>query len=252
MVLGAFSTLGARRPWCPRHLETLCIGAVDTLGAPEPQRLGTSAPSVHRRSLHRYPLCLQCLRASVPQCFNAFGSPRASTPSVLRHSLHRHLRCPRCFDAPEPRHLQCSDIPCINTFGAIGALTPQSLGTSRSLPASVPSVPHSLGASVLKSQLAQVLEYLLRQLALPPAPAPAPPPAPAPVPTPPVPVIVDIWDQDEVRGEEDQDVILIMASWDGDSLEQQETEVHSPSVKLGSSAHGVSLQLPPGSLEDST
>ncbi|MGH0157382.1 UNVERIFIED_CONTAM: hypothetical protein FKN15_033829 [Acipenser sinensis] len=76
-----------------------------------------------------------------------------------------------------------------------------------------------------KDILAQVLKYLIRQQALPPTPAPAPPLALAPVPTPPSPAVADISDRDKAMSEEDQDASSIVATWDGDFLEQQETEV---------------------------
>lgn len=78
--------------------------------------------------------------------------------------------------------------------------------------------------------MAQVLEYLVRQQALPPTPASGPPPAPAPLPSPPVLVVNDTLDRDETMSEGDQDVISIAGSWDGDSLEQQETEVQETDV----------------------
>ncbi|MGH0137881.1 UNVERIFIED_CONTAM: hypothetical protein FKN15_033580 [Acipenser sinensis] len=66
----------------------------------------------------------------------------------------------------------------------------------------------------MRSQMAQVLAYLVRQQALPPAPAPDPPPAPAPEPTPPSPPVVtpDVSERDMAMSEEEQDAISIAAS----------------------------------------
>ncbi|MGH0159434.1 UNVERIFIED_CONTAM: hypothetical protein FKN15_040115 [Acipenser sinensis] len=76
----------------------------------------------------------------------------------------------------------------------------------------------------LKSQMALVLEYLIRQQALPPALASAPPLTPAPGPTPLSPVAIpDVSEQDVAMSEEEQDAISIAASWDGDSFPQEET-----------------------------
>ncbi|MGH0124455.1 UNVERIFIED_CONTAM: hypothetical protein FKN15_018775 [Acipenser sinensis] len=104
--------------------------------------------------------------------------------------------------------------------------------------------------------MAQVLEYLVRQQALPPAPA-----------QPPEPHWLSPWtSQSKTMSKEEQDVISIAASWDGDSFAQQETEVQEinqetgpssevasdrcyPSLELSSGAYGASLQLPSGSLE---
>ncbi|MGH0120016.1 UNVERIFIED_CONTAM: hypothetical protein FKN15_063830 [Acipenser sinensis] len=100
-----------------------------------PQRLGASLPSV-----------LQSLGASV------------LAPSVLRHSLHQCPWCigasePLCFGAPEPR---CFHAPCIGALGASPPSMPQSLGASvlhrpqcldaPSIGALGASVPQSLGA----------------------------------------------------------------------------------------------------------
>ncbi|MGH0166639.1 UNVERIFIED_CONTAM: hypothetical protein FKN15_051178 [Acipenser sinensis] len=111
--------------------------------------------------------------------------------------------------------------------------------------------------------MAQVLEYLVRQQALPSAPTLAPPPALGS--TPPSPVVApDVSEQAVVMSKEEQDAISMAASLDGDSFPQQETEIHEltqemdlssgylrdwyyPSFKLSSGAYGVSLQVPPGS-----
>ncbi|MGH0178515.1 UNVERIFIED_CONTAM: hypothetical protein FKN15_077645 [Acipenser sinensis] len=101
----------------------------------------------------------------------------------------------------------------------------------------------------LKSQMALVLEYLIRQQALPPALASAPPLTPAPGPTPLSPVAIpDVSEQDVAMSEEEQDAISIAASWDGDSFPQEETgprtnpgDWYYPSLNSVSSFQGQAL-----------
>ncbi|MGH0123178.1 UNVERIFIED_CONTAM: hypothetical protein FKN15_013682 [Acipenser sinensis] len=127
--------------------------------------------------------------------------------------MHQYPWCPQCFGDSEPRRI------CV----------------------SIPSVFQSLDNILdLKSQMAQVLEYLVRQQALPPSPALAPPPALAPVLSPSVPAVDNVSDRDEVMSKGDQDAISIMAFWDGDSLEQQETEPIVSELRLVS---GMLLQI---------
>ncbi|MGH0172128.1 UNVERIFIED_CONTAM: hypothetical protein FKN15_000245 [Acipenser sinensis] len=78
--------------------------------------------------------------------------------------------------------------------------------------------------------MAQVLVYLVKQQAFPPAP----PLTPAPVPTPSSLAAADIVDRDKAMSEEDQYTISIAASWDGDSLEQKKwlSTVGSPSSRI--------------------
>ncbi|MGH0148049.1 UNVERIFIED_CONTAM: hypothetical protein FKN15_012048 [Acipenser sinensis] len=61
-----------------------------------------------------------------------------------------------------------------------------------------------------------------------------------PVPTPPVPAVADVSDRDEAKSEEDQDAISIVASWDRDSLEQQETVVKEVTQETGPSSEVTS------------
>ncbi|RXM28939.1 hypothetical protein EOD39_2461 [Acipenser ruthenus] len=68
----------------------------------------------------------------------------------------------------------------------------------------------------------------------------APPLAPAPILTPPSPAVEDVSDRDEAMSEEDQDAISIVAFWDGDSLEQQETEAQEVTQETGPSSEVAS------------
>ncbi|MGH0140227.1 UNVERIFIED_CONTAM: hypothetical protein FKN15_057448 [Acipenser sinensis] len=97
---------------------------------------------------------------------------------------------------------------------------------------------HSKQDKDISELMAQVLEYLVRQQALPPAPASAPPPAPAPEPTPSSPAVApDVSERDEVMSQE-QDAISFVASWDGDSFAQQNvqeiTQEMGPSSEISS------------------
>ncbi|MGH0156030.1 UNVERIFIED_CONTAM: hypothetical protein FKN15_062428 [Acipenser sinensis] len=176
----SLGALGASTPSvlrCPRCLDAPRIGAFGTLGtsvpygstpwyfgalgAPEPQRLSASAPSVHRHSL---PQCPQCFGASEPLCIGAstssmlqsltsFGAqalpaPISSVPSlpkslcalvlqsldasVLRRlwctgTLHRYRWCPLHFGASEPRCIGSSEPSALRS---LDALVLQSFGAS--------------------------------------------------------------------------------------------------------------------------
>ncbi|MGH0122419.1 UNVERIFIED_CONTAM: hypothetical protein FKN15_004186 [Acipenser sinensis] len=64
--------------------------------------------------------------------------------------------------------------------------------------------------------------------------------SPALVPTPPSPVVADISERNKAMSEEEQDVISSAASWDGDSLVQQETEVQEVTQEMGRSSEVAS------------
>ncbi|MGH0138936.1 UNVERIFIED_CONTAM: hypothetical protein FKN15_068059 [Acipenser sinensis] len=124
----------------------------------------------------------------VPSAFCVLGTLNALVLNA------RCLWCPRCFTldsvdalvpwcfdahgATEPQCHRCLDAPCISAFGALGAPEPRYFAAlcAWTLPASViqsldASVLWGIGApcsrkakdiSDLKSQMAQVLEYLVR------------------------------------------------------------------------------------------
>ncbi|MGH0152891.1 UNVERIFIED_CONTAM: hypothetical protein FKN15_065201 [Acipenser sinensis] len=116
--------------------------------------------------------------------------------------------------------------------------------------------------------MAQVLEYLTRQQAQPPAQAPV---APASELNPPLPVVArDVSEPDLDVAEDDQDLISITASWDGSSFPQDEEgqDIQELTFKTGSSSkklecwafpsskldpgtHGANHQVPPDTLDGS-
>ncbi|MGH0128519.1 UNVERIFIED_CONTAM: hypothetical protein FKN15_035370 [Acipenser sinensis] len=96
--------------------------------------------------------------------------------------------------------------------------------------------------SDLKNQMAQVLEYLVRQQAIAPAPAPAPPLAPVPEQILPS-LAVDpvLSEQDVAMSKEEQDAISIEASWDGESIGRP--EVQETSREAGQSSEEADVTL---------
>ncbi|MGH0120029.1 UNVERIFIED_CONTAM: hypothetical protein FKN15_063843 [Acipenser sinensis] len=164
--------------------------------------------AVLRHSRHQSPLCPRHLRAQgfQPSC-------SASVPQCLRCLRALVLQCPRSPDAPCIAAFSASEPQCFSAL-APSASTSRSRSCSRSPSRSTKRARHSRQTrdiSKLKSQMAQVLEYLVRQQALLPAPPPAPPPASAPELTrsPPV-VATDVSEQDVVMSEEEQDAISIV------------------------------------------
>ncbi|MGH0139267.1 UNVERIFIED_CONTAM: hypothetical protein FKN15_063050 [Acipenser sinensis] len=121
--------------------------------------------------------------------------PRCFAPSVLRCSLHRCLgaSAPSVPERLGASRLQCSDAPCNDALGALGASTPQSLvpsvpsvsrcfgalgateprcldapyiGAFSALGASVPSVPQSFDSSVLRTFGTQTFPALMPSVPL--------------------------------------------------------------------------------------
>ncbi|MGH0173221.1 UNVERIFIED_CONTAM: hypothetical protein FKN15_073529 [Acipenser sinensis] len=118
--------------------------------------------------------------------------------------------------SPPLLHLSSSpsqSIPCVQ------APAPQARSRSGSPSRSNKRSRQAKDISDLKSQMAQVLEYLVRQQAINTAPAlaPAPRPIPPPLAFDPVPS-----EHDEGISEENQDMISIDASWDGESISRRD------------------------------
>ncbi|MGH0121163.1 UNVERIFIED_CONTAM: hypothetical protein FKN15_071150 [Acipenser sinensis] len=146
-------------------------------------------------------------------------------------------RCPPLL------HLPFSpSIPCAQASARSHSSCPRSSKQSR----------HSKQAkdiSDLKSQMAQVLEYLVRQQAINPALAPAQPPALVPAlplalaakATPLAPEVAPVVSKrDEAMSTEDNDAISIESSWDGDSLECPNPGVQELTKEAGPSSEAPS------------
>ncbi|MGH0156545.1 UNVERIFIED_CONTAM: hypothetical protein FKN15_046716 [Acipenser sinensis] len=224
-----------------------CFGA---FGA---QTLPASIPTVSpvlRCLRDKHLLCVKCLgmqHASSTLGYEMFCSICAeSQPWTLHRSLAEFTRVASSASSAElstalgapPSPLPLFHLPSSPSHSVPGAQASahRAHSCSRSPLGSSKRARHSRQFKDildLNSQMAEVLEYLVRQQALPSASAPAPPPAPAPILTPPSPAVADVSDRGEAMSEEDQDVISIVASWDGDSLEQQETEAQEVTQETG-------------------
>ncbi|MGH0154068.1 UNVERIFIED_CONTAM: hypothetical protein FKN15_026437 [Acipenser sinensis] len=179
--------------------------------------MDTACPS-HHKVPHRIPV--------VTEVATTLCSKEVKTATLRKaFTLDKHLICVKCLQhtsstlgdetfcticaASQPGTLPSSplqSIPCMQ------APAHRARSRSKSPSRSSKRARHSRQAkdiSELKSQMAQVLEYLVR---LPPAPTPAPPPVPAPELTLPSPVVApDVSEQDVAKSEEEQDAILITA-----------------------------------------
>ncbi|MGH0163301.1 UNVERIFIED_CONTAM: hypothetical protein FKN15_044692 [Acipenser sinensis] len=125
-----------------------------------------------------FPICTapqpQTLCRSLAEFTGADSSASSADPSAalgapsspLLHLRLSPLQSIPCTQAPAHRAHSCSRSPSRSSKRASHSKQAKDI-------------------SEIKSQMAQVLEYLVRQQALPPAPAPALPPVPAPESTPP-------------------------------------------------------------------
>ncbi|MGH0170484.1 UNVERIFIED_CONTAM: hypothetical protein FKN15_000436 [Acipenser sinensis] len=117
----------------------------------------------------------------------------------------------------------CPSLSLLNLFLS----SSQSIPCAQSPTWSAKQAKHSRQAqdiTDLKNQMAKVLEYLARQQAQ--ASAPAQMITPAQELTPPAPMVTpDVPELDVNMADEDQDTILIVASWESGSLHQEEEEL---------------------------